>query len=134
MTDLIEGYKTESPIETAMVAAILGWFAIEGDRGLSIKTQVTLGNYRLDIAFYWESDLLLAVECDGHDFHERTKEQAKRDRARDRWMLERETPTARFTGSEIYDNPAACALEAINLASQTQARIAHNEWMLRGTA
>ena len=31
-----------------------------------------------------ESDKQMIVECDGHDFHERTKEQASRDKERDR--------------------------------------------------
>lgn len=42
------------------------------------------------------------IECDGHDFHERTKEQAQRDRARDRWFTTNGYTVLRFTGSEIY--------------------------------
>jgi very-short-patch-repair endonuclease len=49
------------------------------------------------------------VECDGHDFHERTKEQAARDKKRDRDLLSRGVTTIRFTGPEIYKNAEGCA-------------------------
>lgn len=51
----------------------------------------------------------LAVECDGHDFHERTKEQAKKDRSRDRRLQELDHTVYRFTGSEIHNDPMKCA-------------------------
>lgn len=44
----------------------------------------------------------LAVEVDGHDYHERTKEQAARDRQRDRDLQSIGVPTMRFTASEVY--------------------------------
>jgi hypothetical protein len=58
---------------------------------------------------------LIAVECDGHDYHERTKEQAKRDRSRDRRLSMLGFRVARFTGSEIYRNPSRCAEEVTGL-------------------
>lgn len=51
----------------------------------------------------------LIVECDGHDFHERDKKQAKRDRSRDRWAADNGYDVYRFTGSEIHNNPMKCA-------------------------
>lgn len=56
------------------------------------------------------------VECDGHDFHERTKEQAKRDRQRDRDLQRAGFQVFRFTGSEIFADPFKCAEEAFNAA------------------
>ena len=44
----------------------------------------------------------LAVECDGHDFHDRTKERASRDRARDRRLQAAGITVFRFTGSDIH--------------------------------
>jgi hypothetical protein len=49
--------------------------------------------------------VLVAVECDGHDYHERTKEQAQRDKARDRALQSIGWRVARFTGSEIWTDP-----------------------------
>jgi very-short-patch-repair endonuclease len=63
----------------------------------------------------------LVIECDGHDFHERTKEQAARDRSRDRALLSAGCQVIRFTGSEIFKSAAKCggeAMEAITRLSQ----------------
>ena len=53
----------------------------------------------------------LVVECDGHDYHERTKKQAARDKARDRALQAFGLPVFRFTGSELHKNPVKCAAE-----------------------
>lgn len=57
----------------------------------------------------------IAVECDGHDFHEKTKEQAQRDKARDRALMAHGVKVMRFTGSEIWRDPSACVIEAIKV-------------------
>lgn len=51
----------------------------------------------------------LVVECDGHDFHERTKEQAAKDRSRDRTLSQMGYDVFRFTGSELWKDPWDCA-------------------------
>ena len=53
----------------------------------------------------------IIVECDGHDFHERTKAQAEKDRKRDRRMQAHGTKVFRFTGSEIHRDAFRCAGE-----------------------
>lgn len=60
----------------------------------------------------------LIVECDGHNYHERTKEQAARDRARDREALLAGLEVFRFTGSEIYRDPWGCAAKIIEWAEK----------------
>lgn len=57
----------------------------------------------------------LVVECDGHDFHDRTRAQASRDRERDRALQRRGLPVARFTGSDIWRDPYRCADDALDL-------------------
>lgn len=54
----------------------------------------------------------LIVECDGHGFHERTKEQAAKDRSRDRWATLNKYTILRFTGSELHKDAWGCAGEA----------------------
>jgi len=54
----------------------------------------------------------LVVECDGHDFHERTKDQAARDRSRDRVMTLAGYKVMRFTGSEIHRDLMSCVADA----------------------
>lgn len=57
----------------------------------------------------------VAIECDGHDFHEKTKEQAARDKRRDRNLMENGIMVIRFTGSEIYEDAYGCAAEAMRI-------------------
>jgi hypothetical protein len=90
-----------------------------------IEKQVQLAGWRVDfVVHYPDPDrgydrkgfpLLskLIVECDGHDFHERTKQQAARDRARDRVAQLEGLPILRFTGSEIWNDPPGCADEVL---------------------
>jgi very-short-patch-repair endonuclease len=89
---------------------------------IGVFPQVPFGPYVLDFVLGCSSRSLIsvgsivsvAVECDGHDFHERTKEQAAHDRARDREVQSRGLPVFRFTGSELYRNPNACADQALS--------------------
>jgi hypothetical protein len=67
----------------------------------------------------------LIVECDGHDFHERTKEQAARDRSKDRCALVSGYDCFRFTGSEIWRDPWKCAYEILNWANKDFGSPAH---------
>lgn len=64
----------------------------------------------------------IAVECDGHEFHEKTKTQARHDKQRERALIKEGYTVVRFTGSEIYADPHKCADElydvAINLINQ----------------
>jgi Protein of unknown function (DUF559) len=51
----------------------------------------------------------LVIECDGHDFHEKTAAQASRDKNRDRELLNAGYPVMRFTGVEIISSPLKCS-------------------------
>lgn len=97
---------TESPIEMASYLAIEAWrkqVLFRHKELVTFETQVSIGKYRLDFMLQHQ-DKTLAVECDGHDFHERTKEQAKRDKQRDRFFSAKNITVARFTGSEIWSD------------------------------
>lgn len=72
---------------------------------------VAIATYRADIVIELDHWRRLVVECDGHDFHDRTKQQAAYDRARDRELLMLGFVTIRFTGSEIVHAPERCASE-----------------------
>ena len=58
----------------------------------------------------------LVIECDGHDFHERTKQQAARDRSRDRQAVLAGMDCFRFTGSELWRDPWDCAAQVTRWA------------------
>lgn len=74
-------------------------------------------NYRIDwaIKINGADRPLIFVELDGHEFHERTKEQAARDRAKDRAAQAEDITIFRFTGSELYRDPGGCVDQVMRL-------------------
>lgn len=92
---------------------------------LIIRPQAQLDGWRVDFLIHafdfarlggrqrWRP---LIVECDGHDFHERTKAQAARDRSRDREFQLLDYSVLRFTGSELYRDAWACAAQVTDWA------------------
>lgn len=60
------------------------------------------------------------VECDGHEFHERTKEQAARDKQRVRMLVLEGYIVLNYTGSEIWNSPFKCAREALGIMFKDQ--------------
>jgi len=94
---------------------------VTGFYTLMVIPQYQIEQYRVDFLVGYKgagglSEGFIAVECDGHDFHEKTKEQAKRDKARDRFLSTRVAKVLRFTGSEIYADPVKCCNEVFDLA------------------
>lgn len=75
---------------------------------LQVTMMIGGARRRLDFAVIGGGTRIV-VEADGHDFHERTKEQARKDRSTDRWLQEHGWTVLRFTGSEIYADAGACA-------------------------
>ena len=91
----------------------------ECEHGIAIWPQAKIGRYRVDfLIIFAHRDLepvRMVIECDGHDYHERTPEQAARDRKRDREMMKQGYYVVRFTGSEIHRNPVECIQEILGL-------------------
>lgn len=114
-------------VDDVFGALVLGYNG--GFYQLEVKPQakLCLGRYRVDLMLdvlepvrrkstpFEPPELRIAVECDGHDFHEKTKDQAQRDKARDRELQALGLRVIRFTGSEIRRDPATCARAVIDL-------------------
>lgn len=111
----------QSPVEEMLAIALWSKAPRRGpDATNGVRAQVEVGPYRADFVIHYTSHTAgtkadLVVEVDGHDFHEKTKEQASRDKARDRFFLGEGFQVARFTGSDVYRDPFGCAEEAWNL-------------------
>jgi len=92
---------------------------ISGRHDVAIASQVRVGGMRCDfgIVVWYRGEVVrtILVECDGHEFHERTKAQAKKDKARDRHLQCQGYIVLRFTGSEIWSDAVACASEVCGL-------------------
>lgn len=132
---LVERYQTddvESPIEALMLIALkrhsllrsIGIdlsikpqeeFHVEG-RKMRVDFLLTFGQDHTIRNNYYLREINLIIECDGHDFHEKTKEQAQKDKSRDRILKASGYTVFRFTGSEIYRDSAGCAREIFTYA------------------
>ncbi len=106
---------------------------------ISIEPQAVFGDYRVDFLVTLSSldpvvdartreqdesrllsagdytDRKIVVECDGHDFHDRTKDQASRDRERDRALQSLGLRVFRYTGSDVWLDVMSCATETIDV-------------------
>jgi very-short-patch-repair endonuclease len=123
----------DSPIELAFLIGLMGFsYSVPrydfGDTQLYINRELALPVIRVELQApvgEYRADFLLTViahdgavlgrvviECDGHAFHERTKEQAAHDRSRDRAMTLAGYTVMRFTGSEIHNRLVGCITDA----------------------
>jgi very-short-patch-repair endonuclease len=116
--------KCESPIEQILFTTLYFSGIKESQYMVFVeyRTQETIEveghKYRADIlvhAYDTNKTINIVVECDGHDFHEKTPEQAKRDKKRDRDMIKAGYHVLRFTGSEIVNDPFACVMDISKL-------------------
>ena len=86
---------------------------------------VANGNkYRAD--FYFDNNVILEskhvcdnpfrliIECDGHEFHEKTKEQVKKNNNRNFDFQKEGYEVLHFSGSQIYNEPFECANKTID--------------------
>ena len=124
-----------TPIEEIMLASIHLNLNLSQSKDRhytwKIEIQKPIGKYRTDffITFiprpkksHWK-EFSVVVECDGHNFHEKTKEQSIRDKKRDRDIQSLGYKVFRFTGSEIYENPNKCAWEIMDLVYKYQKKV-----------
>lgn len=143
-------YLCESPIEEIMNCAMamicvdgefIYWADDHGDEDLPDDAiaigwlQKNIGPYRADclVVVRHEGTLRnIVIEFDGHDFHERTKAQARRDKSRDRWLVANGYSVLRFTGSEIWAEPERCAEEIEAYLQQQADRVHVEHGLLKG--
>lgn len=84
-----------------------------------VTSQASVGPYKADFLIR-TAKANLVIECDGHDFHERTKEQAEYDRKRDRWMQANGYAVLRFTGREITRDADKCVEEIVRFLKRPE--------------
>ena len=129
---LCRTYRVESPIEQLFFVAFkvlqkTNYFeelnsinlrgAPEDLYGLTIYPQSEVKPYRVD--FLARYNLLekeprwAVIECDGHNFHDRTEKERRHEKQRDRFLQSKGYRIFHFTGSEVKNNPFECASEVI---------------------
>lgn len=126
--------------DNGIIGVMPGWKSI-------ISTQTRFEQWRPDFMMmslacgflgdHWGEEAMkdaphntLVIEIDGHKYHERTKEQARRDRSRDRGMLAIDWIPMRFTGQEVHQDAEACALQAAEYFFERQQKVLDDVFML----
>lgn len=103
-------HSVTSPIEQIF---LMEWKLTKMDDrfGVKIEPQKPIitpkGTYQVDFLIRYSkkgTDVKVAIECDGHDFHEKTKLQVVRDKSRERAIVSSGITVLRFSGSEIFNN------------------------------
>lgn len=119
--------RSESPLETAFAAWWLAYELAWGAVGFLLPQQEVEcegQKYRTDFTVVPETRLMLdaqrvglqvaevAIELDGHEFHERTKEQVEWRNRRDRALAASGWLVLHFSGAEFNRDPAGCVKSA----------------------
>jgi len=123
--------KCNSPLEAAFAAWWIAAVQTDPDRALLIEQQVPVclsgAQYRLDFVVSVNPEGLygsyltadrepprIAIELDGHEFHERTKEQVDLRNARDRALQINGWIVIHLSGSEFNRDPFGCVAQVLN--------------------
>lgn len=130
----IQDYEINSPIEQMFYAACIVMIEADGvainpflhadervARGIFITPQYQIGKYRVDFAII-SSGLMppgqetpIAVELDGHEFHDKDKFQRSYEKARDRFLVREGYKVLHFTGAEVCADPFRVAFDVLSL-------------------
>lgn len=106
----LTSYQSDLELSGLLLHDRLGVVQLPPGFDVALCRQVRVAGYIADVLI-WTPGFALAVECDGHEFHERTRQQATYDKTRDRELLRCGVPTVRFTGTEIHRDANGCARE-----------------------
>lgn len=97
--------------------------------GVENQSQIKCNNieYRVDflipVIFYKKIYRCFIIECDGYEFHQKTKEQVKNDNIRQRNIEMSGYKVIRFSGTEIFNDSYKCALEVLDIIRTTYIQI-----------
>lgn len=90
------------------------WYSIQFNNALDIQIEPQpkesyFNGYIPDFVIYVNNQLSgYVIEIDGHEWHEKTKEQVRADKEKDRAYLKNGFIPVRFTGSEVYHDVKKC--------------------------
>ena len=129
---MLEIESCQSPIERLLGMWIYYWamarnlyeddcFVLNPQHEIKVKNGKV---FRVDFCVALKTKgqyISLVVECDGHDYHEKTKAQAQKDKSRDRLLKQAGYDVIHFTGSEIWMDPEKCAKEVIAILKEMRA-------------
>nr|WP_253817543.1 DUF559 domain-containing protein [Vibrio coralliilyticus] len=123
-SDFLNYPKTTKLLVTKKLSVITKFLEQKGSDSVYSSNDI---DYELDFFLYLDTlnhkvggkyfsyPFSICIECDGHEFHERTPEQAKKDKSKDRVLKEKGIDVIRFTGTEITREPDKCAEQVLSL-------------------
>jgi very-short-patch-repair endonuclease len=106
---LIEQF-IKSPIERIAFSELFNWkYELGLEKVIKLNVQQKFGPFIVDIHLCCKHGgkiTEIVVECDGHDFHEKTKRQVSRDKERDRYFTKKGFFLLRYSGSDLVRKPS----------------------------
>ena len=119
----------ESPIEQLLSLAIeelnikriykfnpfIDIIEIEKQKEIQCENKKYRVDFFIPVIYKNQDNKCFIVECDGHEFHQKTKEQVERDNTRMRDLQKTGYEIIRFSGTEIWHRPYKCAEEILNI-------------------
>lgn len=123
-------HNGESPIEQILFTAFEIYMTIEHKTKIYLLPQIEVESnnqrYRVDF-LYDENEWIntemktgrkIIIECDGYEFHQKTKEQVQYDNEREYNLKMKGFEIIRFSGSQIYNQPMKCAEDLYNFITR----------------
>jgi very-short-patch-repair endonuclease len=115
----------QSPIEQIFITAFELYMQFLNKEYIFLFSQkeIFTNEKRYIVDFFFESDQYvnlfetnkkIIIECDGYNFHQKTKEQIKHDNEREYDLKMAGYEIIRFSGSQIYNEPFKCAEDTYN--------------------
>lgn len=117
--------KYKSPIEAIFITAFELYIKLNNKEQILLLPQreICTENKKYVVDFEFETDEYVnqfntnkkvIIECDGHQFHQKTKEQVTKDNKREYDLKMTGYQILRFSGSQIYNEPFKCAEDTYN--------------------
>lgn len=107
-----------SPIEQILYCALKTMCKINRIDDIKIVYQYKIGKYRVD--FFISNKKSVVVECDSQQFHERTEEERRYEKARDRFLQKKGYKIFHYTGADIKSNYKKIVREIIRYALERE--------------
>ena len=115
-----------SPIEQIF---LLEWKFAGLDKKMEVQLlshepiSTDVGSYAVDFLVVPNDPTLqkvkIAIELDGHEFHEKTQQQVRKDKIRERAIVQQGVTVLRFSGSEIVRDGRGCVEEVEKFLRKT---------------
>lgn len=88
---------------------------IEKQKELQCGNKKYRADFFIPVIYKNQENKCFVIECDGHEFHQKTKEQVERDNIRMRTLQKYGYEIIRFSETEIWHRPYKCANEVLNI-------------------